>query len=59
MNPFYNTKNKRLWTFNRWNWLWLWLFPTYVAFSENTNEPFAVFYKVVGTKLYIVGQEDL
>ena len=58
MNPWYNAKFKKRWTFNKLNWLWLWMFPTYVAFGVGANDPFAIFYKVVGTRIYIVGEEE-
>lgn len=57
MNPWYSDSIKKRWTFNKWNWLWLWIFPTYVAFGEGEYDPFAIFYKVVGTRIYIVGEE--
>lgn len=41
MNPWYDMKIKKRWTFNKWNWLWLWIFPTYVAFGEGANKPYA------------------
>ena len=58
MNPFYDKKNIKKWSFSRWNWLWLWMFTTYVAFGTREDDT-VLFYKVVGDKIYIVGEDHI